>query len=295
MSDYHVERIQRILTHIGESSRRRRRRVGFVGFGKVGRFLFEKVRDHEDLEVAFVCDLFAPDAVRAAKDVPERCKVYDPKDIPMTKPDLICEVAHPNVTKKYGEFFLSICDYMMASTTAFADSDCSRKMMREAQRKTGNGLYLTTGALWAANDIKKMSDQGVLSELCITMKKHPRSLKLKGGAKKKLDAAEGQKGEIILYDGPLRELCFEAPNNVNTMATAGIAALNTTGFDRTRVRLISDQSLQSTIIIVDALGTPTTPSGDALYVFFFLSFDFYVLSPLTHFQHGQTVVSCLTV
>ncbi len=155
---------------------------------------------------------------------------------------------------------------MIASTTAFADDICSKRMMKEAKRATGNGLYLTTGALWAANDIKKMSDQGVLSSLCITMKKHPKSLKLQGNSLKRLKASKDQKGEIIVYDGPLRQLCFEAPNNVNTMATAGIAALSSTGFDHTRVRLIADTSLHSTIITVDALGTPTTSSGDALHI-----------------------------
>mgnify|MGYP001341218178 CR=1 FL=1 len=263
-----TERLERLLTHLQSSSsgNRRKRRIGFVGFGKVGKFLFEKVREHASLEVAFVCDLFAPETVRSSKDIPDICKIYDPKDIPRTKPDLICEVAHPNVTKKYGAFFLSICDYMMASTTAFADEECSNMLMREAEKSTGNGLYLTTGALWAANDIKKMSDQGVLSELCITMKKHPKSLKLRGDSKVRLDAAKHREGEITLYDGPLRRLCFEAPNNVNTMATAGIAALKTTGFDRTRVRLICDKSLECTIITVDAVGTPTRPNGEGLRV-----------------------------
>ena len=261
-----TERIERILTHLRSSSSNKKRWIGFVGFGKVGRFLYEKTRENDRFEVAFVCDLFAPDMVRSSKDVPERCKIYDPKDIPRTKPDLICEVAHPNVTKTYGAFFLSICDYMMASTTAFADEECSNVMTREAERRTGNGLYLTTGALWAANDIKKMSDQGVLRDLTITMKKHPKSLKLRGDSKVRLDAAKGQDGEITLYDGPLRKLCFEAPNNVNTMATAGIAALKTTGFDRTRVRLVCDQSLKSTIITVDALAKPTGPNGEGLRV-----------------------------
>ena len=31
-------------------------------------------------------------------------------------------------------------------------------------------------------------------------------------------------GEHVLYDGPVRELCRLAPNNVNTMAVAAIAA-----------------------------------------------------------------------
>ena len=71
-----TERIERILTHL-QSGSGKKRRIGFVGFGKVGRFLFESTLENPRLEVAFVCDLFAPDIVRSSKDVPERCKIYD--------------------------------------------------------------------------------------------------------------------------------------------------------------------------------------------------------------------------
>ncbi len=90
MSD-HLVRIETILKHLKTSSsdlkkKKRRRRIGFVGFGKVGKFLLEKTMKHPDLEVAFICDLFNPNAVRSYKGCPEECKIYDTKDIPRTRP-----------------------------------------------------------------------------------------------------------------------------------------------------------------------------------------------------------------
>lgn len=38
-------------------------------------------------------------------------------------------------------------------------------------------------------------------------------------------------GEVVLYEGSVRELCPMAPNNVNTMAAAAIAGHNL-GFDK---------------------------------------------------------------
>ena len=56
-----------------------------------------------------------------------------------------------------------------------------------------------------------------------------------------LHLLEGDKeGECVLYEGPVRALCPLAPNNVNTMACAAIAA-NTPelGFDGVVGRLIA--------------------------------------------------------
>ena len=71
----------------------------------------------------------------------------------------------------------------------------------------------------------------------MTMRKHPSSFKLNGDLKvsneKVKDAA------VVLFEGPVRELCPLAPNNVNTMAAASVAAHNL-GFDKTIGRLVAD-------------------------------------------------------
>uniref|UniRef100_A0A0M3K393 Aspartate dehydrogenase domain-containing protein n=1 Tax=Anisakis simplex TaxID=6269 RepID=A0A0M3K393_ANISI len=52
----------------------------------------------------------------------------------------------------------------------------------------------------------------------------------------------------ILFSWPVRALCSLAPNNVNVMASASIAA-HTLGFDLVRAKLISDPSLSSWHIV----------------------------------------------
>lgn len=47
---------------------------------------------------------------------------------------------------------------------------------------------------------------------------------------------------VILYEGPVRDLCPLAPNNVNTMACLAIFGI---GFDRTVGRLVSDPETDS--------------------------------------------------
>lgn len=66
-----------------------------------------------------------------------------------------------------------------------------------------------------------------------------------------LKEKENLEGEQILYSGPVRQLCPMAPNNVNTMACAAIAAHNL-GFDKTQGILICDNSLKAHIIGKDS-------------------------------------------
>jgi aspartate dehydrogenase len=69
------------------------------------------------------------------------------------------------------------------------------------------------------------------------MKKHPSAFKLTGRLAELVKTVGD--GPLTLYDGPVRGLCPLAPNNVNTMACAAIAAHNL-GFDGVIGCLVAD-------------------------------------------------------
>lgn len=75
-------------------------------------------------------------------------------------------------------------------------------------------------------------------ELTVTMIKHPRCFQLSGELHQKNAHVSGEE-RVILYEGPVRGLCPLAPNNVNTMAAAAMAAHNL-GFDGVKGCLIAD-------------------------------------------------------
>ncbi|CAM4623528.1 unnamed protein product [Lepidochelys kempii] len=109
--------------------------------------------------------------------------------------------------------------------------------LREAAQRGGHTLYVPRGALWGGEDIQRMDDRGVLQGLKVTMIKHPDSFRLEGALRERLGAARA-----VLYEGPVRALCPLAPNNVNTMAAACMAAPSL-GFDGVQGCLIADPSL----------------------------------------------------
>ena len=126
---------------------------------------------------------------------------------------------------------------------------------------TAHTLHVPSGALWGANDIQKMAEQGTLGSLTITMAKEPSSFKLYGTLKEKLESVRDTPGETVLFDGPVRDLCPMAPHNVNTIACAALATGTATGlgFDGVRARLISNPSLQAHVIDIEVGGN--RPAG----------------------------------
>ncbi len=218
-----------------------KRRIGIVGFGHLGKFLYESIRESADFDVAFVYNRSKnADLERLVEDEDLLLDALD--DFASKAPDLIVEVAHPDVTKVHGEAFLSVCDYLIGSPTALADPD-----VEKALKKAPHAVFVPAGALWGGNDIRRMSQLGSLAALRVTMRKHPDAFKLQGQLKDVNDAYKARKDEdeapIILYEGPVRGLCPLAPNNVNTMAAAAVAASNL-GLDGVIGRLVADKRLE---------------------------------------------------
>lgn len=70
------------------------------------------------------------------------------------------------------------------------------------------------------------------------MIKHPSCFKLSEELQQKNAQVSGEE-RVTLYEGSVRGLCPLAPNNVNTMAAAAMAAHNL-GFDGVKGCLIAD-------------------------------------------------------
>lgn len=220
----------------------RRRRVGVVGFGLLGQYLVERILNDPAasaaLELAFVWNR-SLERLAESSVVPPAARCTDLANVALFSPDIIVEVCHPDVTREWGTRFLAVADVYVGSPTAFADPETDRALRSAAQ--TGpHALYVPAGALWGAQDLARMAARGALSALRVTMKKHPASLKLGGALGEvvaRLLAAGAPPGETVLYEGPVRGLAPLAPNNVNTMAAAAIAA-PILGFDGVVARLV---------------------------------------------------------
>jgi len=251
------------------------RSIGILGCGSLGEFLIRNILSNPSLNLTLAfawnrspnrLDLLIQQGL-----IPASARCDDLSTCSRFNADIIIEVCHPDVTKEWGSKLLLHSDFVCGSPTALADDAIFSKLIEcvtDPKININNkGLYIPSGALWGAIDLRKLSQRKSLAFLEITMKKHPLSLKLEGelGSKLATFIASGSKPgiECILYEGPVRQLCPLAPNNVNTMAAAAIAAYDTLGFDGVQCRLIADFGLDAHIITIDARG-PTRLGQDGL-------------------------------
>jgi hypothetical protein len=134
-----------------------KKRIGIVGFGKIGEFFVRAV--HSDpavaarLEVAFVWNRSAEKVAAAIAEgvLTEAQHLRDLDAFASVPVDLIVEVSHPDVIRDYGERFLQHADLMIGSPTSFADAEVEARVRAAAAKERGcHGVYIPAGALWGA-------------------------------------------------------------------------------------------------------------------------------------------------
>jgi predicted dinucleotide-utilizing enzyme len=217
-------------------------RIGIIGFGYVGRGCFERIAGGgvPGLDVAFVHNR-SPGALAG---VPPEKILSRLDDFAACGADLIVEMAHPEITRRFGATFLRSADYMPLSVTALADATTERNLL-DAAAASGRRLLLPHGALIGADDLVAARD--FWREVTITFRKHPRNLDFSESGRD----ATGIMQATVIYDGPARGIARLFPRNVNTMVTCGLA---TVGLDRCRSVLVADPALDVAIAEVVAIG-----------------------------------------
>lgn len=204
------------------------RRIGIVGFGFIGRHIYEQIQARPEcgLSIAFVHNRTADRLAGVAPDL----VLADLGDFAARVPDLIVEVAHPAITRDYGAAFLQSCDYMPLSVTALADAVVERQL-RATAVAAATRLIIPHGALVGLDSLREA--RADWAEVTITFRKPPGSLDFSESGIEPGDIET----ETVLYDGPARGIAAKFPRNVNTMITCGLA---TVGLDACRAVLIAD-------------------------------------------------------
>ena len=221
----------------------KRARIGLIGLGYIGRYVYEQItaRPELGLEVAFVHD----SAAERLAGLPAEVVLPDITAFPSRRPDLVVEMAHPAVTRQFGERFLRETDYLPLSMTAFADAGLQQRLI-ETARRSGTCLFIPHGAVVGLENIFEGRD--LWEEVTMVMAKNPRNLDF--SAAPQFKPTEITK-PTVLYDGPTRAICPLFPRNVNSHATVALAGI---GFDRTRSVLVADPSLEVSVIKLTARG-----------------------------------------
>jgi len=217
--------------------------VIIVGFGSLGKAIYDYACSVDHLEVGWVWNR----SLDKLLDLPEDLILEDLEDIHEMprRAEIIVEVAHPNLWKDHAEDLLKNADVLIGSPSGLSDKQVESSI-RHLCKTYNRTAFIGRGALWGSEDISRMAE--TTKDITITMRKHPSHLKVLSPLKE----MKSEEKMVVLYEGPVRDLCPLAPNNVNTMACLAIFGI---GFDRTVGRLVSDPDTDSHHITIEITGT----------------------------------------
>jgi len=217
-------------------------RIGLIGYGQIGRAVHEMIEKDSanGMEVVFVHDQSA----EALQDLPSGLILEDLDDFMQKEPDLIVEMAHPDVTRQWGRKILEKTNYMLVSVTAMADPEIERQL-KETTQKHGTRCFIPHGGVVGMDAL--MENRDVWESVDVVMKKPPHNVDC---AAVGIDPDEIDR-ETVLYDGPTRGICPKFPRNVNTHAAIALAGI---GFDRTHSLLIVNPEWNTATVAIHAKG-----------------------------------------
>ena len=223
-----------------------KKKIGIIGFGQIGSSLYEQVV--EDPKGMFEVVGVLESAPEAAAKAPQGLVKDSIEALLAQKPDMVVEAAHPAAVKAAAEKVLAACDFMIMSVSSLGDRELEQAVKKACQA-SGKKLFIPHGATLGLDGLK--DGLSIWEEVSITMKKNPRNLNF--AAAPQLEPGPDA-GETVLYDGPTRGILPLFPKNVNSHATLALATM---GLDNTRSILVSDPSLDESVIEIDATGGGT--------------------------------------
>ena len=221
-------------------------KIGIVGFGAIGSFLARNLKE----EVVWIVDSDAG-AERKARAAGLTCPFHQKIPEKCGNADLVVEAASQSTVPMLLPC-LPYCDVMAMSVGAFADGGLLEKM-KGAAEKHGRKIYIPSGAVGGTDAISALG--GTARSVLLETIKPPAAL------------GRDDKARTVIFEGSATDACRLYPKNVNVSATLSLAGI---GFDRTKVRIVSDPAAKRNthrIIVESGAGKMSfefenLPSGD---------------------------------
>jgi aspartate dehydrogenase len=191
-------------------------KIGIIGFGSIGTYLAHNLGS----DLAWVADSDPAAKKRfAAAGLAGRFFQRAPQSAGGA--GLVVEAASQQAVSLLLPC-LRHCDVMLMSVGALANADLCRKLLAAA-KKHRRKIYLPSGAIGGTDAISAVGTSA--GSVLLETNKPPASL------------GRGDRTRTVVFEGSAKEACRLYPKNVNVSATLALAGI---GFEKTRVRIVSD-------------------------------------------------------
>ena len=222
-----------------------KKRIGIIGFGKIGSYLNKELKATEAVEIKWVYDTDE----KALQKVPESLRATGWDKTLSREVDLVVETANFKAVEEFAPEILKETNMAIMSTTALADKNLLQDL-KAICRKNSSRLFVPHGAILGLDGIQ--DGKSSLESVKIVTTKPPQNLDYSFTEKWN---REDIKSKTVLYEGPTFNLCQIFPRNVNVHASIALAGL---GFQDTYSRLIADPETDKAQHSVEAKGPGLT-------------------------------------
>jgi len=212
-----------------------KKKLGLIGFGVIGSYLFRKIAEEGSMEVGFIWEVDR----KKTESVDPSFLLSSFDDFDKRPVDLVVEVAAADVVRELGLRILKKSDLLIFSLTSLADNEF-RHEMETTGKSYETRIYIPHGAILGLDGIR--DGRKVIEKVQITTIKNPKSLGLK---------EKGMAQAEVVYEGSTRGACERFPRNVNVHASVALAGL---GFDKTFSKVIADPSTNSMAHVIEVTG-----------------------------------------
>ena len=195
-------------------------KIGLIGFGAIGSHIARQMKG----DIVWVVDADERAGMKM-KRAGLGCRFYGSIPAKCRDADLVVEAASQGAVPMLLEC-LPHCDVMIMSVGALADKRLHGQLVAAA-KKYGRKIYLPSGAIGGLDAIA--SADGKIRSALLETTKDPKSL------------GRNDTKRTVVFEGSARKACRLYPKNVNVAATLSLAGV---GFERTRVRIISDPKVK---------------------------------------------------
>ena len=218
--------------------------VTLVGFGAIGRALFDRIRGHDHIRISHI--VVSPGSVRAVQQ--EVGSAANVADAIGAEASLALECAgHDALVRHVLPALSRGVECAALSVGALSEAGLPERL-EAAARQGGTPLHLLPGAIAGIDAIAAARLAG-LTEVLYTGRKPPAGWR--GSHAEQIVNLAELTGPTVILEGSAREAARLYPKNANVAATVSLAGL---GLDRTRARLIADPGVTENIHEIDVRG-----------------------------------------
>ena len=252
-------------------------KVALIGCGSIGTVLAKAIDAGKagEAKLIWLYDLNPEKSEALAKKL--RSKLMVAKNVAEIYADdatnLVIEAASQKAVAQYVlDVLRSGKDLMVMSVGAFSDEKLLSSL-RKISERSGRKVYVPSGAVLGIDGAKAaMLDE--IEEVILTTRKPPAALAYSAYLQKRGIGLDGLKEPLVVFEGPAREAVRAFPESVNVAATLSLAGI---GFDKTKVKIIADPSLDRNMheirvrgaageFIIEARNVPSPENPKASYL-----------------------------